>query len=150
MDASERRVLTRYNIRTPLRFRTISLAGGSSDHFTEAINVSRGGFYFATSAPLKAVAQTETPRAAVPLPNRAAEIAVPPALEVLTEGKSGSDFMVDCLKSLGFDYMAANPASSFRGLHESLINYGNNEPACPSTGDWVIWHTSFPSWCTWQ
>ena len=53
MDASERRVLTRYNIRTPLRFRTISLAGGSSDHFTEAINVSRGGFYFATSAPLK-------------------------------------------------------------------------------------------------
>jgi hypothetical protein len=53
MDASERRILTRYNIRTPLRFRTINLAGGSSDHFTEAINVSRGGFYFATSAPLK-------------------------------------------------------------------------------------------------
>ena len=53
MDACERRVLKRYNIRTPLRFRTISLAEGSSDHFTEAINVSRGGFYFATSAPLK-------------------------------------------------------------------------------------------------
>ena len=27
--------------------------GDRSDHFTEAINVSRGGFYFATSAPLK-------------------------------------------------------------------------------------------------
>src|SRR5215831_21029579 len=80
----------------------------------------------AFAAPLKAVAQTETPRAAVPLPNRAAETAVPPDLEVLTEGKSGSDFMVDCLKSLGFEYMAANPASSFRGLHESLINYGGN------------------------
>lgn len=53
MDASERRVLTRYNIRTPLRFRTINLTGDKSDHFTEAINVSRGGFYFATSAPLK-------------------------------------------------------------------------------------------------
>jgi hypothetical protein len=53
MDASERRVLQRYNIRTPLRFRTINLAGGSSDHFTETMNVSRGGFYFATSAPLK-------------------------------------------------------------------------------------------------
>ena len=53
MDASERRVLKRYNIRTPLRFRTINLAGGSSDHFTETMNVSRGGFYFATSAPLK-------------------------------------------------------------------------------------------------
>jgi hypothetical protein len=53
MDASERRVLKRYNIRTPLRFRTINLAGGSSDHFTETMNVSRGGFYFVTSAPLK-------------------------------------------------------------------------------------------------
>ena len=53
MDGSERRLLTRYNIRTPLRFRTLNLAGDRSDHFTEAINVSRGGFYFATSAPLK-------------------------------------------------------------------------------------------------
>src|SRR5579863_7193473 len=53
MDASERRVLKRYNIRTPLRFRTINLTGESSDHFTETMNVSRGGFYFATSAPLK-------------------------------------------------------------------------------------------------
>lgn len=53
MDASERRVLTRFNIRTPLRFRTTTLVGDKSDHFTEAINVSRGGFYFATSAPLK-------------------------------------------------------------------------------------------------
>ena len=51
---------------------------------------------------------------------------MPPALEVLTEGRSGSDFMVDCLKNLGFEYIAANPASSFRGLHESLINYGGN------------------------
>ena len=53
MDASERRILKRYNIRSPLRFRAINLTGDESDHFTEAINVSRGGFYFATSAPLK-------------------------------------------------------------------------------------------------
>src|SRR5215831_13330548 len=64
---------------------------------------------------------------AVAPPNRVAETAVPAALEVLTEGRSGSDFMVDCLKSLGLEYMAANPASSFRGLHESLINYGGNK-----------------------
>ena len=33
----------------------------------------------------------------------------------------------------------------------ALINYGNSEPACPSTGDWVIWESGiFPSWCTWQ
>ena len=40
--------------------------------------------------------------------------------------RSGSDFMVDVLKSLDFDYVCANPGSSFRGLHESLINYGGN------------------------
>jgi len=34
--------------------------------------------------------------------------------------------MVDVMKSIGFDYVAANPGSSFRGLHESLINYGGN------------------------
>jgi len=82
----------------------------------------------ALAAPLKAAAQTPAvpARNPVPLPNKAAETQVPPALEVLTEGKSGSDFMIDCIKSLGFEYMAANPASSFRGLHESLINYGKN------------------------
>jgi thiamine pyrophosphate-dependent acetolactate synthase large subunit-like protein len=35
--------------------------------------------------------------------------------------------MVDVLRSLKFDYLATNPASSCRGIHESLINYGNNE-----------------------
>src|SRR5258705_5379141 len=40
--------------------------------------------------------------------------------------RSGSDFMVDVLKSLGFEYVAANPGSSFRGLHESIINHGGN------------------------
>jgi acetolactate synthase I/II/III large subunit len=80
----------------------------------------------ALSAPLDAGAQNAAPRPGVALPNRTAETAVPAALEVLTEGRSGSDFMVDCLKSLGLEYIAANPASSFRGLHESLINYGGN------------------------
>ena len=38
----------------------------------------------------------------------------------------GSDFMVDVLKTLDFEYIASNPASSFRSLQESLINYGGN------------------------
>src|SRR5438094_2538694 len=37
-----------------------------------------------------------------------------------------SDFMVDVIKQLGFEYVAANPGSSFEGLHESIINYGEN------------------------
>src|SRR3546814_7114314 len=44
----------------------------------------------------------------------------------LTTTHVGADFMIDVVKSLGIDYIAANPGSSFRGLHESLINYGGN------------------------
>src|SRR6202158_274638 len=51
----------------------------------------------------------------------------PSSVDVLTTERSGSDFMVDVLKSLGLEYIASNPGSSFRGLHESLINYGGNE-----------------------
>jgi acetolactate synthase-1/2/3 large subunit len=43
-----------------------------------------------------------------------------------TQANSGGDFMVDVFKSLGFEYMAANPGTSWRGFHESLINYGGN------------------------
>ena len=38
----------------------------------------------------------------------------------------GSDFMVDVLKTLDFEYLISNPGSSFRGLHESFVNYGGN------------------------
>ena len=72
--------------------------------------------------------QAEAPRSASaqPMP-KALEAETPAVLDVLTENRSGSDFMVDVLKSLGIDYVAANPGSSFRGLHESVINYGGNE-----------------------
>src|SRR5262245_51589171 len=50
-----------------------------------------------------------------------------PSVEVLTTDRPGGDFMVDVLKTLDFEYVAANPGSSFRGLHESLINHGGNK-----------------------
>lgn len=37
-----------------------------------------------------------------------------------------SDFMVDVIKSLGIQYLALNPGSSFRGLQESVVAYGGN------------------------
>src|SRR5277367_1031715 len=52
---------------------------------------------------------------------------VPSSVEVLTADRPGSDFMVDVLKSLGFEYICANPGSSFRALHESIVNYGGNK-----------------------
>jgi acetolactate synthase-1/2/3 large subunit len=42
-------------------------------------------------------------------------------------GVAGSDFMVDVIRTLDIKYLPSNCASSFRGLHESLINYGNNK-----------------------
>ncbi len=42
-------------------------------------------------------------------------------------GVPGSDFMVDVIKTLGIKYLPANCASSYRGIHESLINYGGNK-----------------------
>ena len=40
--------------------------------------------------------------------------------------RPGSDFMIDVIKTLDLEYMATNPGSSFRSLHESLVNYGAN------------------------
>ena len=43
------------------------------------------------------------------------------------KGVPGSDFMVDVIKTLGIKYVPSNCASSYRGIHESLINYGGNK-----------------------
>ncbi|MGH7844047.1 MAG: thiamine pyrophosphate-binding protein [Candidatus Binatia bacterium] len=39
----------------------------------------------------------------------------------------GSDLIVDLLKALGIEYVALNPGSSFRGIHDSLVNYNGNK-----------------------
>jgi thiamine pyrophosphate-dependent acetolactate synthase large subunit-like protein len=41
--------------------------------------------------------------------------------------RPGSDFMVDVIKTLDIKYVAANPGSSFRSLHESVVSYGGNK-----------------------
>jgi len=40
----------------------------------------------------------------------------------------GSDLIVDLIKRYDIPYISLNPGSTFRGLHDSLVNYGNNEP----------------------
>ncbi len=39
-----------------------------------------------------------------------------------------SDVIVDLIKQYGFAYLPLNPGASFRGLHDSLVNYGRNQP----------------------
>src|ERR1700736_4037372 len=89
----------------------------------------------ASAVPLAARAETRAtspasasrPPSALPSSMRvaAAETGTPKDLSRIG-GVAGSDFMVDVIKSLDIKYLPANPASSFRGLHESLINYGGN------------------------
>jgi acetolactate synthase-1/2/3 large subunit len=79
------------------------------------------------AVPATVAAQPEVKRTTPPPMSPAAETEAPAAVEVLTADRTGSDYMVDVIKALGFEYVCANPGSSFRGLHESIINYGGNK-----------------------
>jgi thiamine pyrophosphate-dependent acetolactate synthase large subunit-like protein len=59
-------------------------------------------------------------------PSAVQEPATPTHVEVQTTERPGADFMIDVFKALGFEYLCANPGSAFRGIHESVINYGGN------------------------
>ena len=76
-------------------------------------------------------AQEVAPRNATAQPNRTTLAADTGARAIRANNRivehPGSDFMVDVIKSLGIEYLAANPGSTFEGLHESLINYGDNK-----------------------
>src|SRR4030088_3440373 len=89
-------------------------------------NVAAGAAVMATPAAASPspVPITGTP-GAIPISTEGELRGLSPA-EILTAERTGSDFMVDVLKSLDIDYVCANPGSSFRGLHESIINYGGN------------------------
>ena len=47
---------------------------------------------------------------------------------VIGKGKYGSDLIVDLMQRYEIPYVALNPGSTFRGLHDSLVNYGANRP----------------------
>jgi acetolactate synthase I/II/III large subunit len=40
----------------------------------------------------------------------------------------GSDLVVDLLRAAGIEHVALNPGATFRGLHDSLVNYGDRRP----------------------
>jgi thiamine pyrophosphate-dependent acetolactate synthase large subunit-like protein len=67
------------------------------------------------------------PSALPPSAKMAAAETSAPATEAPLMGTPTSDFMVDVIKTFDIDYVAANPADSFRGLHESLLNHGGNK-----------------------
>src|SRR5947199_10692751 len=38
----------------------------------------------------------------------------------------GSDVVVDLMKAFDIEYAAFNPGATFRGIHDSIVNYGVN------------------------
>jgi thiamine pyrophosphate-dependent acetolactate synthase large subunit-like protein len=75
-------------------------------------------------------AAAAAPAGAVPAPTqeqiaRDSGNVQPPAVAARAITRPGSDLMTQVLRDLGVEYVAANPGSSFEGLQESLINYGN-------------------------
>src|SRR6202521_5077614 len=88
----------------------------------------KGAAAIVGTAPIAMAQQTQLAQGRNPAPSAPAETGAGVArVEVLTNERPGADFMVDVIKSLGIEYAAANPASSCRGLHESIINYGSNK-----------------------
>ena len=77
------------------------------------------------------VALVQQAQAAAPAVASAASALSPVDAKAVDSGRliprPGSDFMVDVIKTLGVEYVAANPGSSFRSLHESVVNYGGNK-----------------------
>jgi acetolactate synthase I/II/III large subunit len=92
----------------------------------------------AVLTPATGPAQAALPRAdlkaAAPGPRLVAAETMPPNKDPVNQTSSGGEFMVDVLKALDLEYLAMNCASSFRGLHEAIVNYGGNKPeilTCP-------------------
>ena len=87
----------------------------------------------ATTSPLaeaqqqRAGNQTGTGSAPAPTQSQidrdAGNVRPPVAARLIT--RPASDLMVQVIKDLGMEYVAANPGSSFEGIQESFINYGN-------------------------
>jgi acetolactate synthase-1/2/3 large subunit len=50
-----------------------------------------------------------------------------PVVHADAAGRPASDFMVDIFKSLDLEYMFSMCASSFMGIHESVLNYAGNQ-----------------------
>ena len=100
-------------------------------------SVNRRGFLKGAAASAAALVGTPSAKAQEVTPARpsavvpndaqlAGDTGSPRRVERIVENP-GSDFMMDVLKTLNFEYITTNPGSSFQGLHESIINYGGNK-----------------------
>ena len=45
----------------------------------------------------------------------------------ISKAEWGSDVIAETLRDLGIEYLAINPGATFRGVHDSIVNYLGNE-----------------------
>jgi len=81
----------------------------------------------AAAAPGQAGSSATLPAPTVTQLARDAGAVSPPSLPPRTVARPGSDLIVDALRSVGIQFVMANPGSRFEGLQESIINYGMND-----------------------
>ncbi len=116
---------------------------GRRGFLKSAATGAAGAAALVTSTPLvegqtKGNGTGAAPAGAVPAPTEAqlfreaGNIQPPVAVRAIT--RPGSDLMVQAVRDLGIEYAAANPGSSFEGLQESFINYGNPPNVMP---EWI-------------
>jgi thiamine pyrophosphate-dependent acetolactate synthase large subunit-like protein len=75
-----------------------------------------------------AVTDSKRQRAPAQGPRDAALAAVDrPVASGVNAAQFGSDVVADALRATGIDYIALNPGASYRGFHDSLVNYLGNE-----------------------
>src|SRR5262245_1218553 len=105
-------------------------------HFLKGATLAGAAAITATPAAKAAMPVTSTKKlaAGLPGPRQIAADTQAPVKDPATQTTSGGDFMVDVFRTLDIDYLSMNCASSFRGLHEAVLNYNNNKPeilTCP-------------------
>ena len=82
---------------------------------------------FLTGAATGAAAALLAKQASVAEAQPAATTTAEPVVQSGETARHASDFMVDIFKSLEMEYMFSMCASSFMGIHESVLNYAGNE-----------------------
>jgi len=54
-------------------------------------------------------------------------MATAPKAVLKQKAQYGSDVIVDLMKAFDIEYAAFNPGATFRGIHDSILNYGGNK-----------------------
>jgi thiamine pyrophosphate-dependent acetolactate synthase large subunit-like protein len=80
----------------------------------------------ATAEPLATRRPAALPPTEAELARETQAVQRTPAVESYIVERPASDQMVDVLRALDLEYCASNPGSSFEGLQESIVNYGDN------------------------